>query len=173
MFGTPGVAPPPPQALGHEGGGSATQAFSIPTQPQPQTPLRGSIPPRANVPPPASIPQGPSEYTRMISLGGAGTPAAPPSAPPPPSGGGGMPQFQMPQMQAPQMPQMPQMPPMPQVPQAPMMPQMQMQAPQFQAPPVQMQAPAKAPSSNMLMFAIIGVLIFIAGIVVTMLVLKK
>lgn len=85
-----------------------------------------------------------------------------------------MPQFQV-QMQPPPMPQMPQVPQMqmPQMPQSPMMPQMQMQAPQFQAPQVQAQAPAKAPSSNMLLFAIIGVLIFIAGIVVTMLVLKK
>jgi hypothetical protein len=72
----------------------------------------------------------------------------------------------MPQMQAPQMPAMPQ------VPQAPMMPQIQApQMPQFQAPQIQVQP--KAPSSNTLLFAIIGVLIFIAGIAVTMLVLKK
>jgi hypothetical protein len=76
-----------------------------------------------------------------------------------------MPQFQMPA--APQMPQMPQMPAMPHVPQAPT-PAFQMpQAPQVQAPP------AKAPSSNVLLFAILGVLLFVAGIVVTMLVLKK
>jgi len=65
------------------------------------------------------------------------------------------------------MPQAPQMPPMPQVPQAPMMPQIQPPQPQVQAPP------AKAPSSNMLLFAILGVLLFIAGVVVTMLVMKK
>jgi hypothetical protein len=147
--------------MGPQGGGGATQAFSIPAQPQ--APPRGNAPP-----PPASIPQGPSEYTRMISLSGSGVPSAPP-APPPPTQGGGMAQMQMPQMQMPMAPQMPQMP---QVPQAPMMPQFQApQAPQFQAPQMQMQA--KAPSSNLLLFAIIGVLIFIAGIVVTMLVLKK
>jgi hypothetical protein len=56
---------------------------------------------------------------------------------------------------------------MPPMPQAPVVPQFQMPPPQVQAPP------AKAPSSNVLLFAILGVLLFIAGIVVTMLVLKK
>jgi hypothetical protein len=76
-----------------------------------------------------------------------------------------MPQFQMPVAPPmPQMPQAPQMPPMPQV----------SAEPQFQMPPPQVQMPpAKAPSSNVLLFAIWGVLLFIAGIVVTMLVLKK
>ena len=169
MFGKPGAPPPPPPApaMGPQGGGgSATQAFSIPVQPQ-------APPPRANVPPPPLVPQGPSEYTRMISLGGAGAPAGPGGEVPPPlapgQGLGGAPQFQMPAMpQMPIAPQMPQMPAMPQIPQAPQMPQFQMpQAPQMQAPP------AKAPSSNTLLIAIFCVLAFIAGLVVMVVLTKK
>jgi WAS/WASL-interacting protein len=174
MFGKPGAippgpvgtpAPPPaPSMMRPQGGGSATQAFSIPVQaPGPM--------PRAGVPQAPPVPQGPSEYTRMISLGGAGaSPGAPtgPGGTPPltaPPGPGG-PQFQMPQM--PQMPAAPQMPQMPPMPQAPPMPQ-------FQTPqPPSVQAPAaKAPASNTLLIAIFCVLAFIAGVVVMVLVMKK
>lgn len=158
-MGTPAAAPPPaPSLMGPQGGGSATQAFSIPAP--------GPMPSRAGVPPAPQLAQGPSEYTRMISLGGAGA-VAPGGAPPPPAPGASP--FQMPPM--PQVPLMPQAPPMPQM---PPMPQAQ-PMPQFQAPPAPaLQAPpVKAPTSNMLLIAIFCVLAFLAGVVVMLLVMKK
>jgi hypothetical protein len=157
----PAAPPPPPSTMGPRAAGSATQAFSIPAPAPASTPLR------AGVPQPPPVPQGPSEYTRMISLGSAGTASGPGAMPlPGPGGAPGAPQFQMPQM--PQMPVAPQMPQMPVMPQAPPMPQFQ--APQ--APPVQA-PPAKAPASNTLLIAIFCVLAFLAGVVVMVLVMKK
>jgi hypothetical protein len=108
-------------------------------------------------------PEGPSEYTRMmaaVSIPAAGAPAAPPAS--------GFPQMsQMPQANMPAMPHanVPQMPGMaqPAVPRPPA-------APQFSVP----QAPAtvKAPSSNFLLFAILGLLMFLVGGLIVFLLMR-
>jgi hypothetical protein len=96
--------------------------------------------------------QGPSEYTRMMAAASIpGAPAAPPAP--------GFPHMpQMPQANMPAMPHanVPQMPGMaqPAIPRPPA-------APQFSVP--QAQVPVKAPSTNFLLFAILGLLMLLVG----------
>ena len=136
---------PPPR---HAAPAGATQAFAIPSVPQ-----QGQMP---------DAPQGPSEYTRMMAAApvpGAGGAAAPPAL--------GFPQMpQMPQANLPAMPQanVPQMPGMAQ----PAIPRPAV--PQFSVP--QPPAPVKAPSTNLLLFAILGLLMFLVGGLIVFLLMR-
>jgi len=131
-------APSPPASYGP--GGGATQAFRV-------TP--GSAP--------VATPQGPSEYTRMISV--PSNLAAPPAAAPMPG---------MPRMGIPQMPAIPQQPVMPQMAYAPP-PMPQMAPPQAMVPPATVPAPK---SSNTLLIAIFCLLAFLAGAIVVYLLVR-
>ena len=144
----PSAAPPPPPRYAVSGG--ATQAFALPSAPQPAGPSAAS--------------QGPGEYTRMMSVSSspaAGVPAAPPAP-------GTAPTPAMPQMGMPAMPPMPAMapPPVPQPPPAPHFaapppPQFAVPAPQLSvpSPPV----PAKAPDTNILLIIIVALAMFLLG----------
>ena len=143
--------PPPPQYAAPAG---ATQAFAIPSMPQMEAP---------------GAQQGPSEYTRMMaaaSIPSASDPAAPaaPGYPHMPH----MPQANMPGMPQANMSGMPHanMPAMPHAypPQMPGMAQPAMPrppAPQFPMPAAQV--PLKAPSQNLLLYAILALLMFLVG----------
>ena len=110
-----------------------------------------------------TAPMGPSEYTRMISIGGT---------PPGVGVGGSAPSSagypQMPQVGMPAMPQMPHAspPPMPGM-AAPAVPQVA--APQFAAP---QPAPVKAPSNNVLLYAILGLAMFVVGGLIVFLLMR-
>ena len=167
MFGRPVTSsePPPSQPVYRPAG--ATGAFQSPqVQPGPAGPM----------PPPAQ--QGPSEYTRMMSM--PTNVGAPPPAPQQPQGQSMM-QPMMPVMQPPMM-----SPPVLQPPvlQPPMMQPPVVQGPMVQAPMVQppmmqapmMQAPAPQPAKGKFPWLLVAI-VFLLGVlvagVVLLLVLKK
>jgi hypothetical protein len=126
------AAPPPPRSAAPTG---ATQAFAIP--------------PAAFESPAPVAQQGPSEYTRMISL--ASVPGGASAAPPPP----------LPSIAAPSAPPIPTMAP-------PAFPQPA--APKFAAP---QPPPVKAPAANPLLIAIAFLLGFLVGGLVVFLLMRR
>jgi len=161
LSGAPAPAPSAPPATpppSYVPGGGATQAFR--TSP-------GSVP--------SAAPQGPSEYTRLISVPSMPGAPQPPAAPTPPIQN---PAMQMPGMQMPGTPQMgmPQMPYMqqPAAPQMPYIPQPVM--PQAPPPQVAPAPPVKAPASNSanrVLIAIFCLLAFLAGGIVVYLLARR
>jgi hypothetical protein len=172
------VTPPqqmtPQQSMPAYGNESATGAFRRQAQP--------------GGPTPEPVQQGPSEYTMIVKRSSLPQPgAAGGAAPAPPGQSPGTPIVQV-NIQGPQMPQVyvpqVQMPtiPQPQIPgvqgvsiQQPQIPQIR--APQLSVPSIPTpQATVSVPAPSMpkwLPFAIIGLLAFLGGIVVMLLVMKK
>jgi hypothetical protein len=139
------AAPPPPRSAAPTG---ATQAFAIP--------------PAAFESPAPVAQQGPSEYTRMISLASVpgGASAAPPQAPGP-SHMPPMPPPPLPSIAAPSAPPIPTMAPPAFPPPA---------APKFAAP---QPPPVKAPAANPLLIAIAFLLGFLVGGLVVFLLMRR